>query len=136
MDPLSITAACVSLAAMITKTSISVTSFVRSVRAARSDLDAVSRELASLNTLLELIAEDAKDVNAFPETLRKHIANILTNCELVLIEVQRLVEKYDGPGIIKGSKWALEGSKDVAKLHLSLEAHKSALDIALEMVTL
>ncbi|KAH7379605.1 hypothetical protein BKA66DRAFT_571419 [Pyrenochaeta sp. MPI-SDFR-AT-0127] len=136
MDPLSITAACFSLTATITKTSLSVSTFVRSVRAARSDLDAVSRELASLKTLLELIAEDAEDVDTFPETLRKHITGILANCELVLVEVQRLVEKYAGPGIIKGSKWALAGSEDVAKLQLSLQAHKSALEIALEMVTL
>ncbi|KAF1843524.1 uncharacterized protein K460DRAFT_146662 [Cucurbitaria berberidis CBS 394.84] len=136
MDPLSITAACMALTATITKTSISVTNFVRSVRAARSDLDAISRELASLKTLLELIAEDAEDINTFPETLRKHIAGILANCELVLIEVQRLVEKYAEPGVIKGSKWALAGSEDVAKLRMSLEAHKSALEIALEMVTL
>lgn len=136
MDPLSITTACISLTATITKTSISVSAFVRSVRAARSDLDAVSRELASLKTLLELIAEDAKDAETFPNTLRKHIAGILSNCELVLVEVQRLVEKYDKPGVIKASKWALAGSEDVAKLQLSLEAHKSALEIALDMVAL
>ncbi|CAO2652988.1 Nn.00g023990.m01.CDS01 [Neocucurbitaria sp. VM-36] len=136
MDPLSITAACVSLIATITKTSISVSTFVRTVRAARSDLDAVSRELASLKTLLELIAEDAADVGTFPDTLRKHISGILSNCGLVLVEVQRLIDKYHGPGVIKGSKWAVVGSEDVGKLILSLEAHKSALEIALEMVTL
>ncbi|KAF2824564.1 hypothetical protein CC86DRAFT_468651 [Ophiobolus disseminans] len=136
MDPLSITAACVSLTASISKTSISVTTFVRAVRAARGDLDAVSRELASLTTLLELLAEDAKDINNFPETLRKHITGILANCELVLIEVQRVIAKYDKPGVVTGSKWVLAGSEDVAKLQLSLEAHKSALEIALEMVML
>jgi hypothetical protein len=136
MDPFSITAACVALTATIAETSILVTTFVRSVRAARRDLDAVSRELASLKTLLELIAEDTGDVKALPETFRKQIAGILTNCQVVLMEVQRLVEKYSGPGIIKGSKWTLAGSEDVNKLRLSLEAHKSALEIALEMVTL
>jgi hypothetical protein len=136
MDPLSITAACVSLTSTIVKTSISVSIFVRSVRAARSDLDTVSRELASLKTLLELIAEDAKDVESFPDTLRPHVAGILSNCELVLVELQRLVAKYDKPGVIKASKWTLAGSEDVRKLQLSLEAHKSALEIVLEMVVL
>ena len=136
MDPLSITVACVSLTASIAKTSVSVSTFVRAVRSARSDLDAVSRELASLTTLLELIAEDAEDIENLPKPLRKHIAGILTNCELVLVEVQRLIAKYDQPGIVKGSKWALAGSEDVVKLQLSLEAHKSALEIALEMLTL
>jgi hypothetical protein len=136
MDPLSITVACVWLTTAIAKTSLSVTVFVRTVRAARSDLDGVSRELASLTTILELLAEDAKDIKNFPETLRKHITGIVANCELVLVEVQRLITKYDKPGVIAGSKWALTGTEDVAKLQLSLEAHKSALEIALEMVAL
>jgi hypothetical protein len=136
MDPLSITTACVALTTTIAKTSLTVTTFVRSVRAARSDLDGISRELASLTTLLELIAEDTADINALPETLRKQIARILSNCQVLLLEIQRLVEKYSGSGVINGSKWTLAGSEDVTKLRLSLEAHKSALEIALEMVTL
>lgn len=136
MDPVSVTAACLSLTAAIAKTSYSVSSFVRSVRAARADLDALSRELASLKTLLELIAEDAEDAEHFPENLRKQITGILSNCELVLTEVQRLVDKHSGAGLVQGSKWALSGKGDVEKLRLSLEAHKSALEIALEMVAL
>lgn len=136
MDPLSITTACISLTATITKTSITVSTFVRAVRSARGDLDGISRELGSLKTLLELLAEDAQDADNFPETLGKHIAGILSNCDLVLVEVQRLVDKYNKPGVAKAAKWTLAGSEDVAKLQLSLEAHKSALEIALEMVTL
>jgi len=136
MDPLSITTACVSLTATIAKTSLSVTSFVRAVRAARGDLDGVSRELASLTTILGLLTEDAKDIDNFPEALRKNITGILINCDLVLVEIQRLVTKYDKAGVIAGSKWAFAGSEDVAKLQLSLEAHKSALEIALEFMTL
>ena len=136
MDPLSITAACVALTTTVAKTSSLVTTFIRSVRAARSDLDGISRELASLTTLLELIAEDTEDVNVLPETLRKQIAGILSNCQIVLVAVQRLVERYSGSGVIRASKWTLAGSEDVTKLRLSLEAHKSALEIALEMVTL
>lgn len=87
MDSLSITAACVSLTGTIAKTSLSVTVFVRALRAARSDLDGVSRELASVTTILELLAEDAKDIENFPTTLRKHTTGILANCELVMVEV-------------------------------------------------
>ena len=89
-----------------------------------------------MTTLLELIAEDTEDVNVLPETLRKQIAGILSNCQIVLVAVQRLVERYSGSGVIRASKWTLAGSEDVTKLRLSLEAHKSALEIALEMVTL
>ena len=84
---------------------MTVTTFVRSVRAARSDLDGISRELASLTTLLELIAEDTEDVDGLPETLRKQITGILSKCQIVLVEVQRLAEKFSKSGIINGSKW-------------------------------
>jgi hypothetical protein len=127
MDPLSITVACVSLTATVAKTSVAVTTFVRAVRSARSDIDGVSRELVSLSTLLELITEDAQDIHVFPETLRKQIFGIL---------VQRLIAEYDKQSTSNGFKWAWTGSEDVARLRLSLEAHKSALEIALEMVTL
>jgi hypothetical protein len=136
MDPLSITVACVSLTATVAKTSVAVTTFVRAVRSARSDIDGVSRELVSLSTLLELITEDAQDIHVFPETLRKQIFGILANCELVLGQVQRLIAEYDKQSTSNGFKWAWTGSEDVARLRLSLEAHKSALEIALEMVTL
>jgi hypothetical protein len=73
MDPLSISATCISLVGTIVKTSIVVTGFVRDVRAARSDLDAVSRELLSLKTVLELLADDVADPTSesFPETLKR-----------------------------------------------------------------
>jgi hypothetical protein len=50
--------------------------------------------------------------------------------------VQRLIAEYDKQSTSNGFKWAWTGSEDVARLRLSLEAHKSALEIALEMVTL
>jgi hypothetical protein len=73
MDPLS---------TIITRTSLVVISFVKDVRAPRSDLDAVSRELLSLKTVLELLADDVNDSTdqAIPSTLQKQISGIVTNC--------------------------------------------------------
>ena len=61
MDPLSITATCIALVSTITKTSLLIGGFVKDVRAARSDLDGVSRELLSLKTVLELLADDVTE---------------------------------------------------------------------------
>jgi hypothetical protein len=44
MDPISITVSCLGLTATIAKVGIGVHQFVRDVRDARSDMDAVSRE--------------------------------------------------------------------------------------------
>jgi hypothetical protein len=82
MDPLSITATCIALVSTITKTSLLVGGFVKDVRAARSDLDGVSRELLSLKTVLELLADDVTDSTneSFPQTLQKQITGIIGNC--------------------------------------------------------
>ena len=79
MDQLSIAGTCISLVGTITKTSIVVTSFVRDVDVARSDLDAVSRELLSLKTVLELLADDVADPNdkPFPELSRSRSRELL-----------------------------------------------------------
>jgi hypothetical protein len=72
--------------------------------AERPYVNGVRCELAPLATLLQLISEDAKYIDSFPKPLRKHISGIITDCELVLLEVQRLIEKYGQPGFIKSSK--------------------------------
>ncbi len=91
MDPLTITATCVSLASTITRTSLLVFGFMKDVRAARSDLDAVSRELHSLKTVLQLLAEDANDSanDSIPQTLQKQISGIVTNCTGVVEEIEK-----------------------------------------------
>ncbi|KAH6994510.1 hypothetical protein EDB82DRAFT_556770 [Fusarium venenatum] len=137
MDPLSIATGCASLITTIGSLTLSITSFVRSCREARSDLDRVSRELHSLQTVLELIQEDAKDdTKSFPETIQRHVSGIVTNCNLVVIEVQTCITKYGDGKVRNKAAWVLNGQGDMEKLRSSLEAHKSALELALDMLTL
>jgi hypothetical protein len=49
------------LVSTITRTSLVVLAFAKDVRATRSNLDAVSRELLSLKTVLELLVDDIND---------------------------------------------------------------------------
>lgn len=120
------------------ETTIAVTKFVRDVRGARSDLDAVSRELLSLNTVLELLAEDVanSENGTFPAALQKQITGIITNCTAVVVEIQVVLDKHEGTKIMKAAKWVAFGNEDMNKLRSSLEAHKSALEIALDMIAL
>jgi hypothetical protein len=138
MDPLSITVSCVGLIASVTKVSIKIHGFVREVRDARGDLDSVTRELASLKTVLEILSEDSTNSTggAFPSSLVKQILGILTNCGGVLQHIETSLDKYSRGGVKKGVEWSLAGREDMDKLRSSLEAHKSALDIALDMVVL
>jgi hypothetical protein len=54
----------------------------------------------------------------------------------VLEEIEEKLKKHSGNMIDKAARWAINGQNDVAKLRSSLEAHKSALEIALDMVAL
>ncbi|KAI1022659.1 hypothetical protein LB503_000154 [Fusarium chuoi] len=137
MDPLSIISGCAGLITAIGSLSVSINTFVRSCREARSDLDRVSRELHSLQTVLELIEEDAKDdTKPFPPTIQHHVSGIVTNCGAVVLDVETCIKKY-GDGRIKSkAAWAINGQGDMEKLRSSLEAHKSALELALDMLSL
>jgi Fungal N-terminal domain of STAND proteins len=138
MDPLSITTGCVTLVATIAKLTVQINGFVREARGARSDLDAVSRELHSLTTVLEILAHDADDTarSAFPPSLAQQITGIVKNCGGVVSQIEASLEKHGGEfaRLRKGAQWSWGGKFDMEQLRSSLEAHKSALDIALQMV--
>ncbi|KAH7190168.1 kinase-like domain-containing protein [Fusarium oxysporum f. sp. albedinis] len=136
MDPLSIISGCAALITAIGSLTISINAFVRTCRDSRSDLDKVSRELHSLQNVLELIQEDAKDdAKPFPPAIEHHITSIVANCTLVVVETQSCIKKYGNGGINSKASWAINGQGDMEKLRSSLEAHKSALELALDMLT-
>ncbi|EXA43264.1 hypothetical protein FOVG_08275 [Fusarium oxysporum f. sp. pisi HDV247] len=138
MDPLSIATGCATLISTIGSLSLSINSFVRTCREARGDLDRVARELLSLQTVLELIQEDVADESkTFPTTLEQHVSGIVTNCNSVVVELQECITKYSGDNRLKSKAgWAINGQGDVAKLRSNLEAHKAALELALDMLSL
>ncbi|KAF4331899.1 hypothetical protein FBEOM_14317 [Fusarium beomiforme] len=138
MDPLSIASGCTGLISTIGTLSLSINTFVRTCREARSDLDRVARELLSLQTVLELIKEDATDEDTiFPNTLAHHVSGIVSNCNSVVIELQDCITKYSGDNRLKTKAgWAINGQGDVAKFRSNLEAHKAALELALDMLAL
>ena len=73
MDPLSIAGGRVGLVASIAQLSAVINGFVRGVRDARGDLDAVNRDLLSLKTVLELLADDVSATSKapLPDTLQR-----------------------------------------------------------------
>jgi hypothetical protein len=62
--------------------------------------------------------------------------DIVANCGDVVDQIRKLLEKFDGGGLRKGLKWALAGRDDMDKLRVSLEPHKSALGLALELIAM
>jgi hypothetical protein len=136
MDPISIATGALGIAGTIGKLSITISTFVRQVRDARGDMDAVLRELVSLKTILEMLADDAVEnqSNNIPTTLTEQISGILNGCDGVVVQITETISRYNGNGIFAKGQWAISGRSDMDKLRSNLEAHKSALNMALELV--
>ena len=138
MDPLSVTTGALSIVGNIVDLTITISIFMRQVRDARNDLDAVLRELISLKSTLEILAEDVSgpEPHALPESLSTQVQGILRGCDSVVMEIAKTLSKFEGNGIILRSQWAITGRSDMEKLRSSLEAHKTALNIVLDMLSL
>ncbi|KAI1421030.1 Rho GTPase activation protein [Xylaria sp. FL1777] len=134
MDSISINADCVALDGRIAKLLSALTGFVRHVREARSDVDAVSRELHSLQTVLGLLKEDTA---SFPLELAQHTPAIIKHCSSVVDKVDESVSILDDPELSKQQKraqWLNVGMTETATFRTALEANRAAIGLALDLV--
>jgi ankyrin repeat protein len=99
-------------------------------------MDMVLRELVSLETILRMLAEDTANPAGLPDSLCIQIRGILNGCEEVTVQITQTLSKYESNKLITKGSWALKGKDDVTKLRSSLEAHKAALNIALDMLAI
>jgi hypothetical protein len=130
MDPLTITGSCVGLLAGISALSKELANFVNQTREAHKDVDGFSRELASIS----LCVSSLKDKNFnFPPNLQRQLTLVLGNCERTMQDMNNIVRKHSNPGAGRRLKWSLNDGQNVARLRERLEAHKSTLDITLDL---
>ncbi|KAI1853967.1 hypothetical protein JX266_001108 [Neoarthrinium moseri] len=138
MDPLSITTSCLALLGALTQTTTTIIQFIRDCREARGDLTSVTQELSDLRIVLELLKEDAAEADGdipLSAALRTQIITVINNCGDVAAKIERvLVNLRDSR--VGAVRWVLDGKKQVFILKQSLEAHRGALSLALEMVHL
>ncbi|KAI0161082.1 hypothetical protein GGR52DRAFT_158597 [Hypoxylon sp. FL1284] len=129
----SIATDCSALSGAIAKVSTALSGFVREVREARSDVDGVSRELHSLQSVLDLLQEDA---GLFPPDLAERIPDVLGHCSSVIDQLDAGISALSSnelPKQEKRSQWLASGRREVAQFRTSLEAHKSVLGLALDL---
>ncbi|KAI1345730.1 Rho GTPase activation protein [Xylaria sp. FL0043] len=134
MDSRSIAGDCVVLDGKIAELLPTLANFVRHVREARADIDAVSRELHSLQTVLSLLKEDAA---LFPPELSEHTPAIINDCSSVVDKLDASISILDDPGLSKQQKraqWLDMGIIETASFRTSLEAHRAAIGSALDLV--
>jgi hypothetical protein len=132
VEPVSIISASVGLAGSIASLIVQITQFISKVRDAQSDLHLVVNELESLQFALEFLQNDGEI------TLQDDVpvASILGNLEMVVAQISQHVSEQSEMRMTKRIRWAICGRDEVDKLRCSLEAYKSTLDIALDVLAL
>jgi len=137
MDPFSIATSCVGLAAEATNLLMRISVFVSEVRNARNDMDAVMRELVSLQLCLGVLRDDEQQRHvAYPESMKHQINTILDNTELVFDEMRQLLSNLSTGRLGRRMQWASAEQGEMNRLRSSLESNKMTLEITLTMDTI
>ena len=61
-----------------------------------------------------------------------NLLDVLENCQLIAESMRELLLKYAKDSLKRKMHWALSGRDQMNQLRASLEAHKGAIDIALD----
>jgi GTPase-activating protein SAC7 len=75
--------------------------FVRDVREARLDVDGISRELHSLQSVLDLLKEDA---GLFPSELAEQTPEVLVHCKRVVDELDECMSMLNSDKLSRQEK--------------------------------
>ncbi|KAM5341822.1 hypothetical protein ACJ41O_014853 [Fusarium nematophilum] len=140
MDPFSITVGCLGLIDAIHKTSSLITRFIVNCKEARGDLRAVNLELSDLtltvHLLQDIVSDDGKAAKgSIPGSLESDIRGIIDNCLGVARDIEDVLAEYTS-GRLAPTRWAVRGKDRVTTLKTLLGAHRQALNLAVDTITL
>jgi hypothetical protein len=135
MEPFTVTTGCIALLAVVGQLSVQITTFVSSIKHARRDMDAVSRELASLSLCLEMLRDNSRNIT-YPNGFRDNLTGVLENCTSVTKEIEAMLRKLSSANLGRRLHWTFKEKGEIDRLRSSLESHKSTLEIALDMTSL
>lgn len=127
---------CIELSNTISRASVVLNQYVREVREARADLDAVSRELHSLQSTLELLKEDA---GALPSKVATETPPLLQQCNRVVGELDADLLALDGSALSRPQKraqWVSVGKHQIKELLPAIAVHRAILALALDLITM
>ncbi|OTA88017.1 hypothetical protein M434DRAFT_15199 [Hypoxylon sp. CO27-5] len=134
MDPLSISMACITLGELMFKASRAAASFVCDIRSAQADIDAMNSEFNSIKDMIDLFTEEF--LKRTPGQLQTKITAVVANCIKITGEIHQVLSQYQNPLGRRDLRWAFSGKKELEKLRAILNAHRKALDIALDTIKL
>jgi len=135
IDNSAINTGCFTVSNSIAKTSLSLCHLVREVREARPDLDMVASLVNSLDTVLDLLKDDAAE---FPSYLAQMTPAVLDKCHYIVNELEgclAVLGRSDIPRAEKQSRW-LAGRDHVEKLRGTLEGYRATLALAVDLMAM
>lgn len=147
-DPLSIISAAINVAAVVVQSSTAICEIVSNIRAASEDIKLVARDVQALYPLVSKLCTFLKDKEirslvSQDESLLEMVGNLknpLENCRYVLgrimVKLERLPHRRSNAGRVNdvcssSIKWVLFDRNELRDLHVSLEAMKATLHLAL-----
>ena len=94
-----------------------------------------SRELVCLQLCLEALQEDQNARN-FPDQLKPDLQIVLDSCDIVVKQMSALLQRHSSGSLSRRMQWSFSSKDEAEGLLRSLESHKSAIEIALELSSL
>jgi len=98
-------------------------------------MDAVKGELESLHMSLGKLHDD-NTTTRYPESHRRTLVNILRNCDDVTDVMRDLLRKMSSGNLFHRVQWFRSGRDEMNGLRSRLEAHKTAIIIHLNVVSM
>ncbi|CAH0053850.1 unnamed protein product [Clonostachys solani] len=141
MEPISVVAASVALAAGIVKTVATVAEISVDLRDASDDLRDISNELALfqafITPLTTGLSRFGAQTNPMLVPLLEQINSAVTGAMAVVEKIESLLVKYRGRLTLwLKLRWSLFGVDQIRKLRESLESYKVALGIGLHLMSM
>ncbi|KAJ9659296.1 hypothetical protein H2198_003172 [Neophaeococcomyces mojaviensis] len=140
MDPisaLSLASSCLSIVSNAGTLILRITIFVSEVRSARRDLDAVSRELTTLQLCVSALKDDQQlGISTLPQDMKNNLNQILVNIQLIVNQISDMLIKLSSGRLGRRIQWAMTERDEMNKFRSSLESNKLALEVALTLSTI
>ena len=136
MDGLSIATAYFAFIEIADKTFKVVSEFVRDCKDAKTDLEAVNRELLALKRTLNLLKDlvSESDESDLTNNTKRDIRDIIQNSLGIAATLDD--ELRGQQGSLLAVNWAARGKRKVATYRVILETNRRALSLAVETITL
>jgi hypothetical protein len=143
-NALSIVGTSAAIIQSINAASVSISSFIRSVRESRSDLSIVDSELRSIKVTLELLREDLDIASgseaplSLPNSLEEQILGIMDCCATTIKHIKEFFGKYRdllAKSTAGQVRWAINGKLDIRRYRSILESNRRALEIAIDVLS-